>query len=436
MSRLAMCLLCLLWPVFAAAGPEPGFLLGVGTHAGTGRDSADGIQRYLARGDFGAIRDDLMWSRIERRAGEFRAGREVRELDRLVDAAWRAGRQVVLILAYGNTVAGVRGLPDSAAERASFAHYVRWAVTRYRDRVRYFEVWNEWNFGLGSGPKPWQPGSAGDYLLLLESVYPLIKSLAPESVVLGAGIAGTDSRWLREFVELGGPDLLDGISVHPYVHLKGRKGVPERSIGWLDKARATVAADARWASKHFYVTEIGWPNSTAPQGVPIETVADYLIRFTLLARTRSEWIRGVWWYELIDGGSRAGNNEHNFGLYRRRGEAKPAAKALAQVVDLLARFPHWRELAVNGDARLVLARGDDGGGSCAALWSVFERDQPVELTAAGQPLRRIYGSGSFERVASGSIRTTAHPRPQIRCVENGEIGLRGASRQRGGSAPA
>ncbi len=436
MKRLALSLLGLLWPLLVAAAPQPGFLLGIGTHAGMGRDAADMIRRHLAKSGYGAIRDDLTWSRIERKAGEFRPGREGAELDRLIAAAQRSGCQVVLILAYGNRAAGVRGLPDSAAERASFARYVRWVVTRYRERVRYFEVWNEWNYGLGSGPKPWRPGSAADYLKLLRSVYPLIKTLAPESVVLGAGIAGTDSRWLRAFVELGGPDHLDGISVHPYVHMKGRKGVPERAIGWLDEARATVAAEPRWASKQFFVTEIGWPSSSGPQGVAADTVADYLMRFTLLARTRSEWIGGVWWYELIDGGGRADNNEHNFGLYRRHGEAKPAAAALAQVVELLARFPLWRELDVGDGARLVLARGAAGGGSCAALWSVFGRARRIELAAPGQPLRRIYGAGRLERGGAGTVRLAAQPRPQIWCTDHGEIGLRAASGRRMGRVPA
>ncbi len=424
--RSLLAALCLLISAQALANPDDGFLLGVGTHAGVGRESAAAIVSALGRGHFDAIRDDLMWSRVERTPGAFRAGAETKQLDRLVEASARAGRQVILILAYGNRQAGARGLVDNAAERAAFLRYVRWAVSRYRGSVRYFEVWNEWNIGLGSGPKPWQPGSAADYVELLRATYPVIKSLAPDSVVLGAGVAGTDAPWWRAFVRLGGQDYLDGVSLHPYVHGKGKAGLPERAIDWLEEARDILAAGpGRPAVKPFYITEIGWPSSTTPQGVDAATAADYLTRFTVLARARSPWIRGVWWYELIDGGGRPDNNEHNFGLFRRQGQAKPTAEAFAEVAALFTRFDTWRELDAPPQLRLVTASSGGAAGGCAVLWSVVGTPEVVALSVRSGTLARTHGAGAFESLGAGRVRVTASSSPQVWCSEGGGIELSG-----------
>lgn len=418
--RLAMALVLSCIVLHAQADAE--FALGVGTHAGVGREGADAIVRYLGAGRFGAIRDDLLWSRVQARGGDFAPDAAVKELDALIAEANRSGTQVVLILGYGNRAAGVRGLADTPDERRAFARYVEWAVTRYRDRVQFFEIWNEWNIGLGSGPKPWRPGSAADYVALLGEMYPLIRRLAPNARVLGGGIAGTDTKWLREFVRLGGPGHLDGLSVHPYVHFKGKAGLPERAIEWLDMARATLVAKG-WSGKHLYVTEIGWPDSTTPEGVESEQVADFLVRFLVLARSRSDWLKGVWWYELVDGGNRSGNNEHNFGMYRRGGEPKPAAAAMDHVRRLLERFDGWREHAVGADARLVVAESSGGGGACVVVWSVFGRSEAIALAGDESRPTRIRGGGQSREDASTGVRVTAETQPQTWCVEQGRIAV-------------
>ena len=64
--------------------------------------------------------------------------------------------------------------------------------------------------------------------------------------------------------------------------------------------------------------------------------AMYLARFTLLARTRP-WIRGVWWYDLIDDGDSDTSVEQRFGLVRRSLAPKPALRTAKSVAALLNR---------------------------------------------------------------------------------------------------
>ncbi|GAB2573501.1 hypothetical protein ISP15_04500 [Dyella jejuensis] len=55
---------------------------------------------------------------------------------------------------------------------------------------------------------------------------------------------------------------------------------------------------------------------------------DYLARFMALARA-SRYVRGVWWYDLIDDGSDPDNRENRFGLFNQDGTPKPAARRIA-----------------------------------------------------------------------------------------------------------
>jgi len=414
-------LLALCWA--APLRAEPGFLLGVGTHAGIGRDTTAHIQPLLASIGADAIRDDLLWSRVQAPGEAPAIAGAARELDALLSALAGAGTQVVLVLAYGNRDAGVVGMPDTEPEREAFARFAEWAVARFGSRVRYFEIWNEWNAGLGSGTRPPTPGRAEDYVALMRTVYPRLKRAAPEAVILGAGINGTDSDWLARFLAARGPDFLDGISVHPYVHFKSRAGVPERAVEWLDRARAAVSQRAEWRDKPFYVTEIGWPNSRRPEGIAPERTADFLTRFVLLARARSPWIRGVWWYELVDGGSLPRNNEHNFGLFRRAGEPKPAVAALGRVRALFERFDDWRETDVGADARLVIGQSSRGAaaGACAVFWSVFDRPAVVTLASEASTLDRVAGSGRYRRSGADRVRVEAESQPQTWCADRGRI---------------
>ncbi|MCB1914946.1 MAG: hypothetical protein KDG52_04400 [Rhodocyclaceae bacterium] len=404
----------------AVEAAAAGFVLGVGTHAGIGRDQAAAIESRLAEAPADAIRDDLLWSRVERRPGRFERSAEVRELDALIDSSRRQGREVVLILAYGNRAVGVHGLPRSADERAAFLRYVRWAVEQYKDRVRYFEVWNEWNTGMGAGAGK-SHGSAAAYLALLKEVYPAIKALAPEAVVLGGAVSGTDTDWVQAFLDAGGPDHLDALSLHPYVHAKGRAGLPERVIGWLDQVRAQLASRPAWRDKPIFITEIGWPSSVSPQGVSASRVADFVVRFLSLARARADWIHGVWWYELIDGGRRPEKNGHNFGLFDRAGGSKPALAAIAKMRALITRFDDWHELDVGPDARLVIASNPSPPASCAVLWSVHGAHPAFLLFAAGGDIQWQPATATDAGPVDGKWQVAARETPQIWCAERGLI---------------
>jgi len=83
---------------------------------------------------------------------------------------------------------------------------VRDFVTRFKGRVKYWEVMNEPNFVM----KP------EEYVAMLKELYPLIKGIDAEAQVLGPTVCGIQLPWYEAFYKLGGKDLVDILSLHDY----------------------------------------------------------------------------------------------------------------------------------------------------------------------------------------------------------------------------
>lgn len=189
-------------------------------------------------------RADFSWSGVERKQGEWTFDR----LDRVVDETNRVGLQVLPILNY-----------DVAWATPAFQHldawleYVRRVVERYRDRIRYWEVWNEPNLEGFWKATP----SGADYATLLRETYKTIKAIDPELVVLYGGLAGVPIDYFEASLDAGAGEFFDVVNIHPY-----RGGLTtEQAIRRFEKdiAQFTEAlAKRNVAPKPVWITEMGW----------------------------------------------------------------------------------------------------------------------------------------------------------------------------------
>ena len=102
--------------------------------------------------------------------------------------------------------------------------------------VRLYEIWNEWDIGIGL-PKPYRKGgSPEDYVRLLKAVYPRIKAVDPDvTVIAGASTSGGVKKgWLEAIVKLGALDYCDAISIHSYnYNEKFPQRGPEACSTWM-----------------------------------------------------------------------------------------------------------------------------------------------------------------------------------------------------------
>ena len=73
--------------------------------------------------------------------------------------------------------------PTSEEAFRGWENFVRFSVNYYKDRVKYFEIWNEWNGINYWGDTP----NADDYIKLAKRTIPIIRECAPEcKVALGS----------------------------------------------------------------------------------------------------------------------------------------------------------------------------------------------------------------------------------------------------------
>jgi hypothetical protein len=369
-TRLVIVLL--MAQIGAAVAPARCMEVGVNVHMG---DYPLGVtQSALHALDVG-FRADVPWKDIELTPGKLQypgPNTPLDHLDALVTDAAQRRQQPLLILAYGNKAYDGGGFITSPQGIAAFAKYAAFTVAHFKGRAADFEIWNEWNHGLGSRPGGAKvAGQARAYVDLLKAAHGSIKAANPQGRVIGGAVAGTDTEWITQFAEAQGLSYLDAISVHPYVHCNARRtprppsdlrlqgwitqpatrghalraaasqwmfkpdrGTPEEAIAWLDQLKTLLDKYSPSRSIPVYISEMGWPTSTGQCGVPQTVAAAYLQRFMLLATARP-WIEGIWWYDLFDDGNDPGSREDRFGLAATDRSPKPAYQALSALSDVL-----------------------------------------------------------------------------------------------------
>lgn len=64
----------------------------------------------------------------------------------------------------------------------------------------------------------------------------------------------------------------------------------------------------------FYITEMGYPTYSGASGISEVDAANWIVEYSILAK-QTGYIKGVWWYDLINDGNSAENKEFNFGFY-------------------------------------------------------------------------------------------------------------------------
>jgi len=354
-------------------------ILGVGLHVAQGKISANDAQFFMRVANVNSFRDELYWSHLERRKGMLNIPDSQIETDNLFQNGLAHGYTPLLVLDYGNINYG-GGLPSSEAAISAFSKYCAFVSARYVGRIGFYEIWNEWNAGMGTKESPRLKGSPNGYVELAKSCANEIRKNDPNAKILVGATAGYDSAWTSTVLKLGLMDIADGFSVHPYVfgHHIGKE--PERAVNFVSSLAAQLEG---FGGKPIYITEMGWPTSTDRFGVPEDLSMAYLSRFLLGVMTIPT-VKGVWIYELLDGGAVKVNKESNFGLIRHDRSAK---SSFLMVKRLSAVFRDGVVVESNYIApnirRLIVDLGPD------TRYSIFWRESPNAALPAQMPALHI-----------------------------------------------
>jgi len=222
---------------------------GVSAHI-SGREHPQAPRSTIAmrNAGLGWVRTDFWRSEIQTAPGVWDYSR----MDRTVEYAHNAGLQVLPILDYD-----VPWAKPAHEHLDEWLEYVNRTVTRYKDRISHWEVWNEPNHAL-FWPDPADPTG---YVKLLQATYPAIKAIDPDATVLLAGLSHVPFHWLEPFYEAGGGDFFDVMNVHPYRF----PAPPEAGRLYEDLIQLRqLMAKYGDGDKPIWVTEIGWPTHRSP----------------------------------------------------------------------------------------------------------------------------------------------------------------------------
>ncbi len=93
----------------------------------------------------------------------------------------------------------------------AWKQFVTAAVERYKDRITYWEIWNEPNHRAYWGAPP----DGHDYGRLVKITGELIKRLQPDAVIVAGATAGLDPEFIDAYLSEAAP-VIDIISFHQY----------------------------------------------------------------------------------------------------------------------------------------------------------------------------------------------------------------------------
>jgi hypothetical protein len=242
--------------------------------------------RTIRDAGFTWIRQEFPWEDIEIEGkGLFRDRREGQDVsswakyDRILELAEEYGIRIIARLdnppawsrAAGNK-AGTLAPPDDYADYGDFVYAV---VSRYKGRIKYYQIWNEPNIYPEWGEAAVDPEA---YTELLKVGYTRAKEADPEAVILCAGLAPTtemternleDLVFLQRMYDAGATEYFDVMSVQGYGLWNGptdRRVHPDRA----NFSRVLLIRElmVRNGDKHkpIWASEVGW--NALPPGFP------------------------------------------------------------------------------------------------------------------------------------------------------------------------
>jgi hypothetical protein len=281
--------------------------------------------RMIAAAGFHWMRQEFPWEDIEIHAkGDFQDRRHEpyrsawEKYDHIVALAEQYG--VHLIVRLGNPPAWSRadgdasgsfGPPDNLAD---FGDFVAAVATRYRGRIRYYQIWNEPNIYPEWGEAPVNPPA---YVALLKEGYTRVKAADPDAVVICGALASTieldyrnlnDFAFLQQMYDAGAAPYFDILAMQGYGLWSGptdRRMQPRVMNFSRPRYVRDIMVKNGDAGKPIWISEMNW--NAVPDRIPDKSFGQVTeaeqARYVALAyqRIQREWpwlgVANLWFFK-------------------------------------------------------------------------------------------------------------------------------------------
>ena len=377
----------------APAEATGGFMAGACVHFTFGRGHLGDTLKMIRQAGVVSIRDEIPWGQVEHQKGRYQVSPQ---MEAMVDEAVAAGLQPLLILCYGSSLYAGRDFPSATPEAAeAFIRYGEYMVNKFKGRVTLFEFWNEWDYGTGMDGRR---GGPEDYARLLKLAYPRLKAANPAAVIIAGAASDGGRAWAERVLQAGAIDFCDAFSFHPYTYKEGaveRRGAEyfAEVVGEYDRL---LRSYNHGREKPMYITEMGYPTHAGPKGSTEDASAASLMKTFVMARSFSS-VKGLWWYDFMDDGWNAREEEQCFGVVRPDLTPKRGWFALRDAVRV-TNLQYAGRLEV-GDPRIFIQKfrsRTTPSDETWVVWSAHEKDQwqlSLAAPAGGRPPVRIRPAG-------------------------------------------
>jgi len=268
-------------------------------------------------------------------------------------------------------------------EMQAFTTFAAAAATRYRAAQPIWEIWNEPNRA-----NFWEPRqNPTEYMALARATAEAIRRADAEAAIIGpalghkVGEAVLDLAFLQTCLDEGLAELVDAVSIHPYVD-------PEVVAPDFETVRAMVDAAAGGSMLPVVSTEWGFATNNF---VSDDLQADVLVRMFLINLSLGVPLSIA--YVAVDRTEEyVPEEERTYGIAQADHSPKAAYHALREMNERL-RGVRFRETLPTAAGDVALAF-EGHGGRWVAAWTVNE---PHEAEVAGRtvPLtsRPVYLDG-------------------------------------------
>ncbi|MCA9395601.1 MAG: cellulase family glycosylhydrolase [Candidatus Omnitrophica bacterium] len=286
--------------------------------------------RMIREAGIKMVRLEINWFDVEPSPEVF----DFQKHDFIIDELMKHDIKVLGLLQYNARWAPTKW--NDPPDQELFTRYVKKTVQRYRDRVMYWEVWNEPDNAIY-----WtRQDQMRSYTELLKAVYPAIKETDPTAQVLMGASNIYPVLSLKKIYENGGKDFFDIVNSHPFQNPKNPRAI-ELLHGTYKGIRKTMEKYGD-SAKEVWITEIGCPGVKTPDSSnawwegtsPTEDEQAEWVRKIYTETLQWEGLTKVFWAFFRDT-----NHFHNgidyFGLISRDFFPKPAYKTYQKLSESL-----------------------------------------------------------------------------------------------------
>lgn len=281
------------------------------------------------------VRMDFLWEDIEPKEGQF----EFAKYDYIVDLLNKNNINILGLLDYSASWASPEGLWNYPPENNKlFLSYALRVIERYKDKVKYWEVWNE-----PDSSAYWRPQDGlKSYCRLLKDVYLAAKRIDPDCRILNGGLAqGLSS--VNRLYDNGAKDYFDILNIHIFENPLNQDSI--KAVVAYPRLAYKIMSRNGDAHKNIWVTEIGCPGVKRGQEErnwwmgknPDERQQALWVKEVFTELLKQGYVNKIFWAFFRDCNSHWSNGIDYFGLIRWDFSRKPSFKAYKEC------FSNWKK---------------------------------------------------------------------------------------------